>query len=115
MHLDAKERLGDTEAPASVADDGSDAVRIMSIHASKGLEFPIVVVPDLAAHDKSDSLNVRVSRREGGLAIALKTPAADDGESREPSAWFARFSEQDAEAKAEESARVLYVACTRAR
>lgn len=115
LHLDAKERLGDTEAPASLADDGSDAVRIMSIHASKGLEFPIVVVPDLAAHDKSDSLNVRVSRREGGLAIALKTPAADDGESREPSAWFARFSEQDAEAKAEESARVLYVACTRAR
>jgi ATP-dependent helicase/nuclease subunit A len=115
LHLDAKERVGDTEAPASLADDKSDAVRLMSIHASKGLEFPIVVVPGLAAHGRGDSLAVRLSRQEGGLAVALRTPADSDGEPRKASAWFTTFSEAAAEAEAEENARVLYVACTRAR
>ena len=115
LHLDAKERLGDTEAPASLADDGSDAVRLMSIHASKGLEFPIVVVPGLAANPRGTELAIRASRRGGGVAIALKTPAGDDGEPRRPSAWFSAFSQEAAEADADESARVLYVACTRAR
>ena len=115
VHLDAKERLGDTEAPASLADDGSNAVRIMSIHASKGLEFPIVVVPGLSAPGRSDQLAVRVSRRDGGLAMALRTPAGEDGESRGSSTWFNAFSEEASLADAEESARVLYVACTRAR
>jgi ATP-dependent helicase/nuclease subunit A len=115
QHLDAKERLGDTEAPASLADDGSDAVRIMSIHASKGLEFPVVVVPGLASRSKNDALSVRTSRREAGLAFAVKTPQSDGGQSRSQSSWFERFSAEDAQAEAEESARVLYVACTRAK
>jgi ATP-dependent helicase/nuclease subunit A len=115
MHLDAKERLGDTQAPATLADDHSDAVRIMSIHASKGLEFPIVVVPELAARGGRDSQSVRLERRDATLALALKTPADEDGESRPGSAWFSAFSAQDALADAEESARVLYVAFTRAK
>ena len=113
-HLDTKERLGDTEAPASLADDSSDAVRIMSIHASKGLEFPIVVVPELATRGRGDALSVRMAGRGEGLAVALKTPPDDNGEARTPSRWVADFSAIDDEADAEESARVLYVACTRA-
>ncbi len=35
------------ELPAPEGGDGEDAVRIMSIHKSKGLEFPIVFMPDL--------------------------------------------------------------------
>jgi ATP-dependent helicase/nuclease subunit A len=115
QHLDSKERFGETEAPASLADDGSDAVRIMSIHASKGLEFPIVAVPGLAAQGKNDSLSVRTARQGSGLAIAVKTPPGVDGAVRSASSWFTRFSEDDARADAEESARVLYVACTRAK
>jgi ATP-dependent helicase/nuclease subunit A len=115
LHLDAKERLGDTEAPASLADDHSDAVRIMSVHASKGLEFPIVVVPDLAARGGADSLSVRTSVREAGLALALKTPIGADGEAPSVSTWFAAFTDEDKLADAEERARVLYVAFTRAR
>jgi ATP-dependent exoDNAse (exonuclease V) beta subunit len=115
LHLDAKERFGDTEAPASLADDGSNAVRLMSIHASKGLEFPIVVVPALAGHGRSDQLAVRISRRDGAVAIALKTPAGDEGQARASSTWFSGFSDEATDAAAEENARVLYVACTRAR
>ena len=115
QYLDAKERFGDTEAPASLADDGSDAVRIMSIHASKGLEFPVVVVPGLASRGRNSALSVRTSRRDGGLAMALKTPPSDSGEPRGQSNWFGQFSADDGQAEAEESARVLYVACTRAK
>lgn len=115
LHLDAQDRLGETEAPASLADDESDAVRIMSIHASKGLEFPIVVVPGLAEQGRGDSSIVRVSRQDGALALAVKTPADGEGNRRSHSTWFARLSDEDTEADAEESARVLYVACTRAR
>ena len=64
-YLDAKERLGDVEAPASVADDGSSAVRIMSVHASKGLEFPVVVVPDLASSGAGGSAIVRTEAIDG--------------------------------------------------
>ena len=115
QHLDTKERLGDTEAPASLADDGSDAVRIMSIHASKGLEFPVVVVPGLATSGRNDTRNVRTSRQGGELAVAVRTPPTESGEARSQSTWFAGFSADDAGAEAEEDARVLYVACTRAR
>ena len=114
LHLDAKERYGQTDAPASLSDDGSDAVRIMSIHASKGLEFPVVVVPELAAARQSDKLAVRVGRRDGGLPIALRTPSRDGSPSLPNSTWFTEFSEAAAVADDEERARVLYVAFTRA-
>jgi ATP-dependent exoDNAse (exonuclease V) beta subunit len=114
QHIDAKERLGDTEAPASPSDDHSDVVRIMSIHASKGLEFPVVVVPDLSARGAADTLSVRASIQDEGLAVALKTPSQEDGTALPASTWFARFAEEGKQAESEERARVLYVAFTRA-
>src|SRR5438094_6779837 len=35
------------EPEALVADEGSDAVRIMTVHGAKGLEFPMVFVPEV--------------------------------------------------------------------
>jgi len=114
-HLDAKERLGDVEAPASVADDGSSAVRIMSVHASKGLEFPVVVVPDLASSGRSSTDIVRMAAGPDGLRMALAPPTTDDGSKPPKSAWTEEFSEIEKQASAEEGDRVLYVAFTRAR
>ncbi|HVO54092.1 MAG TPA: UvrD-helicase domain-containing protein [Solirubrobacterales bacterium] len=39
---------GDAEAQAATAAEGHDGVRIMTIHNAKGLEFPVVAVPDLS-------------------------------------------------------------------
>ena len=75
-HLDARERLGDVEAPASVADNGSSAVRIMSVHASKGLEFPVVVVPDLASGGRGGADIVRTAACAGRLKVALVPPTS---------------------------------------
>src|SRR5262249_56393476 len=48
-------RLGDLvrtqprEEQAATQPENADVVRLMSIHQAKGLEFPVVVVPDMAA------------------------------------------------------------------
>ena len=114
-YLDAKESLGDVEAPAAVADDGAQAVRIMSVHASKGLEFPVVVVPDLASRGRGSGSIVRTAAEPGHLRLAVAPPSTDDGPALPKSAWTIELSNVDAEADAEENDRILYVAFTRAR
>jgi ATP-dependent helicase/nuclease subunit A len=114
-YMDSNERLGDVETPASVADDGSRAVRIMSVHASKGLEFPVVAVADLGSSGRNSSDIVRMSTSETDLRIALAPPPSE-GDSKLPeSGWATEFAEADRQAGVEEGERVLYVAFTRAR
>ena len=115
-YLDTKERLNDREAPDSAVDEGASCVRIMSIHASKGLEFPVVVVPDIGRSGRGKSSIVRTDRTAEQLLLALKTPQRDDdGKSRTGSEWFSLFDEAGKATQEEESDRVLYVALTRAR
>lgn len=113
-HLSLREELGDHEAPAALIAEGSSAVRIMSIHASKGLEFPVVVVPELGATAGSEISPVRFSAETSRLSMAL--PGSWDGKSelRRP-AVYAELTEKETVADREEMKRVFYVACTRAR
>ncbi len=103
------------EAQATLTGEGLDAVRIMSIHAAKGLEFPVVVVADLASGGNTGCGEVLVGREERPL-IAMKLPKSlfPGGESTE-STSFRMLREAEAAADAEEANRLLYVACTRAR
>jgi ATP-dependent helicase/nuclease subunit A len=101
-----------TEGDSPLADESLDAVRILSIHKAKGLEFPIVFVPDLgrAAGRERPAPGVRVAWvRDGGGALAIRLP---DGRSN--SAWVSHTLATRRHEQAEEK-RVLYVACTRAR
>ena len=45
----AEQALARSEPHAPVADEELEAVRLMTIHAAKGLEFPVVCVPELGA------------------------------------------------------------------
>ena len=115
-HLEAKERLNDLEAPDSAVDEGVSSVQIMSIHASKGLEFPIVVVPDIGRAGRRNGGIVRTERAPDELRVALKTPQnADDGESLPGSEWFTAFGKRATAAEDEGMERLFYVALTRAR
>jgi ATP-dependent exoDNAse (exonuclease V) beta subunit len=116
VYLDDKEAFGDHEAPASLVKDGSEAVRIMSIHAAKGLEFPIVVVPELGERGSGGNSAACWEFAPDRARLAVKLPGGSDT-GKGMSARTRMMDEIVAEAnEAEdaEEARLLYVACTRA-
>jgi ATP-dependent helicase/nuclease subunit A len=89
------------------------AVRLMSIHQSKGLEFPIVAIADLAKPFNEQDLRGEIILDEQfGLCPRVKPPQTG---SRYPSLphWLAQRN-QKKELRGEEL-RLLYVAMTRAR
>lgn len=53
------------KAPSSVA---SDCINVMTMHASKGLEFPVVIVADIASSFKGDSREYMPFNEEFGFA-----------------------------------------------
>jgi len=99
--------------PEIAADADEDAVRLLSIHQSKGLEFPIVAVADLGkAFNLSDLRADLILDEQSGLCPLVKPPQTGR---RYPSLpyWLAR-QRQTRELLGEEL-RLLYVAMTRAR
>jgi ATP-dependent helicase/nuclease subunit A len=99
--------------PEISGDPAEDAVRLMSIHQSKGLEFPIVVLADLAKTFNEQDLRGEIIFDDAyGLCPKVKPPASGR---RYPSLphWLAQRRQQR-ELRGEEL-RLLYVALTRAR
>jgi ATP-dependent helicase/nuclease subunit A len=89
-----------------------DAVRLMSIHQSKGLEFPIVALADLGKRFNLDDARGRVILdEEYGLCPQVKPPGTSQFYPSLPH-WLAQ-RRQKRETLAEEL-RLLYVALTRA-
>lgn len=84
--------------------DAIDAVSLMTIHASKGLEFPVVFL-------------VNLGRGSGGIPPAVRV-VSDDGDHEPGVRISALSSEKDDRERAreiEDTKRLLYVATTRAR
>ncbi len=92
-------RAGDTILP----EHDHDAVRVMTIHAAKGLEFPITVVSGLSTRMQARTSMSVVWPPGGSWALAQKDhPLFDE---------YRPLDEQMSDA---ERRRLLYVACTRA-
>lgn len=95
------------EGESALADEGLDAVRIMSIHKAKGLEWKVVFLPDLHRESKGGrSEAVRYDWPQGVLGLRAGRLASLGGAALE---HLNRLRER------EESRRLLYVAMTRAR
>ena len=90
--------------------DADDAVRLMTIHKAKGLEFPVVIIPDLGREGPWRAPVILTDRASGRLAVNL---------GRLGDATMTTLDWADAEAREiqrvdAEALRVLYVALTRA-
>jgi ATP-dependent helicase/nuclease subunit A len=105
-----QEGLSDAEPDAPVADGETEAVRLMSIHAAKGLEFGVVCVADLGRAQNLGVGDLLVDGDRVGLRLARL-----DGSAVTPSLAWPELSEERRLAQAEEEDRILYVAMTRAR
>ncbi|MEA2680763.1 MAG: ATP-dependent helicase/nuclease subunit, partial [Candidatus Binataceae bacterium] len=104
---DLEERAEREEAgEAPVVEEGTEGVRIMTVHRAKGLEFPVVILADLTCNETAAEPRryVDPERRLCAQRLAGQAP-------RELLEHAADESRRDAE----EAVRVLYVAATRAR
>lgn len=100
-------------APAKVVSEKEDVVRIMSIHKSKGLEFPVVFVADMGkAFNRRDTQDQILFHNR--LGIGLKQYDPEWRMSYPTLIWSGIAAQLRWEGAAEEE-RILYVAMTRAR
>lgn len=112
-YLTVRERHTTREKQGSIADGRAGAVRIMSVHSAKGMEFPVVAFADLAHKARSRSEPSIVIKDADGPVLAMKLPADEYGK-RVATPSFERLSEADDALGEEEAKRLFYVACTRA-
>ena len=127
------------ESPGALtaADEGAGAVRIMTAHASKGLEFPVVAVADCFAIRSAASSLACLARGNSYEAVLAPAEFADDAERKlfadarkavaadveaggevvggTAAGRFCELADENRALELEERARLLYVAMTRAR
>lgn len=119
------------DGPGSLSVSDEDAVRIMTIHKSKGLEFPIVAVAEFEPRDirrgsfACDAVDGQVrmaisagkSKLElakGPLSSEIETDGLDFDRAGDPAQFAELLHRRSNEEELAEARRKFYVACTRA-
>src|SRR5689334_3925121 len=108
-YVEEFEAIGSRESEGQI-DQAADAVRLMTIHQAKGLEFPVVIIPDLQRLSRVATDNwVLLDRHQG---LTLKVP--DGRGNLVAGCTYTNFEKRHAWREAFESMRLLYVAASRA-
>lgn len=96
------------EALAATLPENADVIRLMTIHHAKGLEFPLVVLPDLDRPPRNTTPCAALDHDLGPLV-----PWAGD-DRRKPTTGMKLFTAKERSEELAERNRLLYVAATRA-
>jgi ATP-dependent helicase/nuclease subunit A len=100
------------EAEAAVFSDEDDAVRLLTIHGSKGLAFPTTIVLDTGSWERPNSAPIGLLRGDHETSLVIRH-VTDAGSLATP---LSRRATEDSLARARaERQRLSYVALTRAR
>ena len=102
------ERAQVTETPVPESDE--EAVRVMTVHASKGLEFPVVVLTGINSGRRNRSERVLFDRAKGAVEVSLGPSGGGFA-----TAGYESLAEWEKGMSAAEEVRLMYVATTRAR
>ena len=97
------------ESPAATQAENTDVVRLMTIHQAKGLEFPVVFVPDMNRKEPGSRESVAFNPQ---LGVLVQLPS--DRRTGSSVSGLDLHRKADAVAEEEERDRLLYVAATRA-
>src|SRR6185295_16537140 len=103
------------ESEAAVLSEADDAVTLMTIHASKGLEFPVVVLVDTGAVVRAQPLTMAIAsaREAGGPRLVVRHTRDVGGTLFTPEA--AEHHRESTAREIAERRRLTYVAMTRAK
>jgi ATP-dependent helicase/nuclease subunit A len=106
-----QEAVGAKELEAVAEEEGADAVRLLTIHAAKGLEFKVVVVADASRERSAPSADEIIALSDGRFGFRMIDPVSSGRRS------VFDYEEVRAARETEERAerlRLYYVAMTRA-
>lgn len=106
-------RASSSKEPAATV-QADDALQIMTIHNSKGLEFDLVILPQLDKSVKGDTASIKYLPGKEGEQGLLGIKVPDKEMQLQKSGVYELAKARDSELEEEESRRLLYVAMTRA-
>ena len=106
-----QDTVGASELEAVAEEEGTDVIRLLTIHGAKGLEFKVVVVADAGRHGATRDADEILCLPDGRLGFRVADPSTGK---RRPTSDYKEVKEVEDEAAEAERRRLYYVPMTRA-
>ena len=107
-----QEAVGARELEAVAEEEGADAVRLLTIHAAKGLEFKVVIVADAGRDKAPPSADEILALSDGRFGFRVADPVTTK---RRGAFDYEAVKDARAHEEAAEKLRLYYVAMTRSK